>query len=232
MIRAVGILVQEHHADVGVGEDVAAHPQRREVGGRAAVLLALLDVERADRPVADASGEARPGQQRNGIARRRQADLPAEEEDHVLRRVLAPAATTAAATTAAGVARAELEHAGVLEEEIALLGEEQVEARQVDLLLVGFDLREVGVDGEVPRQARRHAVLHVEAGVVVAIERHVRQLVEVRERVRLDANVRARPQALQPFDRARPSTRATAGGCAAAATSSCFRSCGADGAES
>ncbi len=75
------------------------------------------------------------------------------------------------AAATAGVARPELEHAGVLEEEVALLREEQVEARQVDLLLVGLDLREVGVDGEVPRQARGHAVLHVEAGVVVLVER-------------------------------------------------------------
>ena len=34
----------------------------------------------------------------------------------------------------------ELEDAGVLEEEVALLGEQQVEAGQVDLLLVGLDL--------------------------------------------------------------------------------------------
>ena len=166
------------------------------------VLFALLDVERADRPAADAAGEARAREQRNRIAGRRQADLPAEEEDHVLRRVLASAAATAAAATA-GIAGAELEDAGVLEEEVALLREEQVEARQVDLLLVGLDLREVGVDGEVPRQSRRHAVLHVEAGVVVLVERHAGELVQVRERVRLDADVGARPQALQAFISAR-----------------------------
>ena len=44
-----------------------------------------------------------------------------------------------------GRAAAEVEDALALEEELALLGEEQVEARQVDLLLVFFDLREVGV---------------------------------------------------------------------------------------
>ena len=47
---------------------------------------------------------------------------------------------------AAALARvAECEDALVFQEEIALLGKEQVEARQVDLLLVGFDLREVRV---------------------------------------------------------------------------------------
>ena len=58
---------------------------------------------------------------------RRQAD-PAREEQVDLLRV------------------AELEGRRVLEEERPLLGEEQVEARQVDLLFVGLDLREVGVD--------------------------------------------------------------------------------------
>ena len=52
-------------------------------------------------------------------------------------------------------AGAHLELAGVLEEEIALLGKEQAEARQVDLLLVDFDLREVGVVGDVEVQCRR-----------------------------------------------------------------------------
>ena len=42
-----------------------------------------------------------------------------------------------------------------LEEEVALLGEEQAEPRQVDLLLVDLDLREVGVDGEVGGEVLR-----------------------------------------------------------------------------
>ena len=43
---------------------------------------------------------------------------------------------------------AELEDLRVLEEERPLLREEQREPREVDLLLVGLDLREVGVDRE------------------------------------------------------------------------------------
>ena len=50
-----------------------------------------------------------------------------------------------------------------LEEEIALLGKEQVEPREVHLLLVDLDLREVGVDGEVGGQVLRDAVLDVAA---------------------------------------------------------------------
>ncbi len=65
--------------------------------------------------------------------------------------------------------RREVEQAPALEEELALLGKEQVEARQVHLLLVDFDLREVGVHGEVGREIGGDAVLQVAADV--AIER-------------------------------------------------------------
>ena len=47
------------------------------------------------------------------------------------------------------------EEALILQEEVALLGEEEAEAGQVHLLLVGLDLREVGVVGEVGRQVLR-----------------------------------------------------------------------------
>ena len=57
------------------------------------------------------------------------------------------------------------EQPGVLQEERPLLGEEQVEPVQVDLLLVHLDLREVGVVGQVEREAGRHAVLQVGAQV-------------------------------------------------------------------
>ena len=43
---------------------------------------------------------------------------------------------------------AEIEERGAVEEEVALLGKEQRVAREVDLPLVDFRLREVGVDGE------------------------------------------------------------------------------------
>ena len=58
------------------------------------------------------------------------------------------------AVVAVAARRAEREVAGVLEEEVALLGKEQVEARQVHLLLIDFDLREIGPVGRVERQRR------------------------------------------------------------------------------
>ena len=55
------------------------------------------------------------------------------------------------------------------EEEVALLGKEQAEARQVDLLQVFLDLREVGVDGDVGGEAARQPVLEVDADVAGAV---------------------------------------------------------------
>ena len=67
-----------------------------------------------------------------------------------------PAAPAAAATPAGSLAAAArlpvVEEAGALGEELALLGEEQAEAREVDDLLVGLDLREVGLVGQIGRQ--------------------------------------------------------------------------------
>ena len=48
---------------------------------------------------------------------------------------------------------AEVEDAGVLEEELALFWKEQAELREVDLLLVGFGLREVRIERGVEASA-------------------------------------------------------------------------------
>ena len=63
------------------------------------------------------------------------------------------------------------EQARVLQEERPLLGEEQREPVEVDLLVVHLDLREVGVEGGVEGQARADAVLQV--GPDVAADREV-----------------------------------------------------------
>ena len=82
-----------------------------------------------------------------------QPDLAAEEQQrHVARRV-------------AGLHAGEVEDALAFDEEVALLGEEQAEARQVDLLEILFDLREVGAVGGVDDEAAGQAVPEVDAGV-------------------------------------------------------------------
>ena len=130
------------------------------------------------------------------------------------RHVLAPAGSAVRARPPAPPALGvgtELEDARVLEEEVALLRKEQAEPRQVDLLLVGLDLREVGVDGEVPRQAARDAVLHVEAGLEVADRRRLgRHARAAGEHVRLDAQVVARADALAALRACRRATRGSA----------------------
>ena len=103
--------------------------------------IAGLDVHHADAERADLAGQAAADVDRDDAAAV-EADAAAVEQ---VRRVGAAAA--AAGIAAARCAAApEVEQAAALEEELALLRKEQVEARQVDLLLVDLDLREVGVD--------------------------------------------------------------------------------------
>jgi len=51
------------------------------------------------------------------------------------------------------------------EEEIPLFGEAQLEPGQVDLLLIGFDGGEIGIDGEVPRHRLSERVTRIQAGL-------------------------------------------------------------------
>ena len=97
----------------------------------------------------------------------------------------------------------ELENPGILQKEIALFRKEQAESCEVHLLLVGFHLREVGVDREVPRQATRDAVFHVEAHICVGADVHARGLAGAPEHVRFQADVVAGPDPLQTRERPR-----------------------------
>ena len=108
----------------------------------------------AEAVAADAAGQAAADIDRNRTPAL-EADAPAVEED---RRI-------AAGVLAGRLHAAERERALVLQEELALLREEQAEARQVDLLLIGLDLREVGVDREIGGEVLRDAVFHVDADV-------------------------------------------------------------------
>ena len=92
------------------------------------------------------------------------------------RRGIAATEDTSAAG-AADVAEAtlrKLEDAAPLEKELALLGEEQAEAGQVDLLLVDLDLGKVGVVREVRGEVPRERVLRVNAGIPVTRAAHRR----------------------------------------------------------
>ena len=87
-VRTSLLLVQEDGADIGIGQDVAAEAQRREVRGGHGTLLALLDVQQADRIDALPAGQPRAAEDRNRLPLVGQADPPAEEQAHVLRLIL------------------------------------------------------------------------------------------------------------------------------------------------
>ena len=120
------------------------------------VVVAGAHVQEADVLAAHLAGElgaeVDPLRTRVGA----EADAAAEERLHLL----------GAQAVAAGAG--EVEEGGAVEEEVAPLGKEQREARQVDLALIDLGLREVGVDREVGAQARRRVVEEVDAGVLVA----------------------------------------------------------------
>src|SRR5262249_35610827 len=120
------------------------------------------DVEQAEREAPRASRQPTPALDRHD-AGAVETDAAAVEQDW-------RGAPTVAGCTARA---AEGKDALILQEELALLGKEQAEAGEVDLLLVGFDLREVGVVREIGGEILRHRVLRVaaEVGTVVRLQR-------------------------------------------------------------
>lgn len=138
-----------------VGEDRAerrARPERVPHAGDVEVGLGkagggvLPDGDDAHLGPADVPRQARPADDRHRLAVGREAD-PAGVED------------------LAEFLLAEAGEADPLEEEVALLGEEDREAGQVHALRVGLHLREVGPERGVEDERRRDADLRVEPRV-------------------------------------------------------------------
>src|SRR5262249_54629854 len=134
-------------ADGAPLKHIPPDPRDAEVGRWHAELIvsAGLDIEQSDAIGPRTPGHAGAGPSRDCVALAVEAASPAVEEVRTF--------GTAAADAA------EAENPRVLQEKIPLLRKEQVEARQVQLLIVGLDLREVGVAGEVRCEGTRHAVL-------------------------------------------------------------------------
>ena len=110
-----------------------------------------LHVEEADVIAAQLPAQASAGQDVDRLTKLRNTDTAREEQVNRLR-------------------LAELKGLRVLEEERPLLGEEDREPGQVDLLLVGLDLREVGVDRRVERQVGAHAPLDVQPDITREVD--------------------------------------------------------------
>ena len=66
---------------------------------------------------------------------------------------------------------AEFEEARVFQKEGPLFREEKIEAGEVDLLFVDFNLGEVGIDGAVQGEAGSEAVLEVQSDVALEFRR-------------------------------------------------------------
>ena len=168
--RAGRLPVHEDGADLRAVRQVAIRPRHREVvGWRHARHLLGLHVEQAHRyRIGDLARQPGAPENRDLAPARTDADAAAEKQLR-LARVAAGHLPDAA----------HREDAGVLEKERPLLRKEQVEAIQVDLLLVHLDLREVGVVGEIERQGGARVVLQIDAGV--AQRRRAATLVAARQ---------------------------------------------------
>ncbi len=173
-VQAVG-LVRARTGRIAAGEDAA---QRRSLAqvvrdardGEVALGHALgrvgAHVERADVPALVPPGDLAAVEDRDFLPGVVQPHAAAEERDQVVAQV------------------GELEDARVLQEERALLGEEEREARQVELARVGLGLGEVRVDRQHRLQAGRDAIEGVQprlAGRLVRAGRAVVHPVAVEE---------------------------------------------------
>ena len=154
-IAGAGISSGVDRAEVGLLQHAPFHARDQEVlRNELAIVVARANLEEADVLTAHLSGELRSEVDllRCGVSA--EPDAPAEERLNL--------------RTAGAVAR-EVEERRAVEEEVAALGEEEREAREVDLPLIDLGLREVGVDRQVRADSRRRVVEEIEPGVGVLL---------------------------------------------------------------
>ena len=115
-----------------------------------------------------------------------QADPPREEREH----------------SAARGRQAELEYTGFLQEEGALLREEERETRQVDLAGVHLGFGKIGVDGGAGKQVRSDAIEDVGPSLVLGLYTvgPCGVAVHSQQAIGLDIQTDALAGSLQPFD--------------------------------
>ena len=147
---AGGGAIDEHRADAGPVAQLAADAQHREVVAWQQADVLGLHVQHADVEAAHLAGQAPAAANRHQVPVIVKADATAEEQIDFL-------------------FLAHGEETGVLQEERTLLRKAQVETREIDLLGIDLDLREVGVVGEVEVQAGRDAELGVGADAAIEV---------------------------------------------------------------
>src|SRR5437773_1763947 len=133
--------------DVRPVEQVVLDPNDRVVG---LVWPAGFRVEDTDPPWPEPPVEPAPGEDRHRRTTRVEADAARVEQLHPAR---CP----------------QVELPARFEEELALFGEEEGKSREIDDLLVGFYLREVGADRDVRGQGRSDAELGVDPALAAEI---------------------------------------------------------------
>ena len=148
VLPSAALPVGGDRADVRSAEDLLAHACHREVLAGLAIGVRGLGVQHADIEAGDLAGELAADRDGDRRALVRQADVAAVEQLERRRPEVEQA-------------HAHAQRVGAFDEELALLGKEQAEARQVDLLRVHFGLREVGVHREVGGQRRGRLPLQV-----------------------------------------------------------------------
>ena len=148
----------DHRADAAAAQDVAfgaRNGERRRLDALRLTFerrkIAGADAEQAHRETPRFAAQSSAGTERRN-ASAVETDPPAEKE---IGRHATPGAQAGARTSG------KRERPEVLQEEIPLLGKEQVEPREVHLLLIDLDLREIGVGGDVDGQILCHAVLEI-----------------------------------------------------------------------
>src|SRR4030095_90440 len=131
---------------VGLAEKAALEAHHREGPPRPIRLFARLSLQHADVERSSLAGQLAPKIDRLWRPALVEADAPAEKG-----RKINPFSSSPETTAAVR----EVEEQRAVEKEVALLGKEQREPRQVRLPLIDFRLREIGVHREVGSEARR-----------------------------------------------------------------------------
>ena len=151
LVTGAGISSGVDGAEVRLLQHPSLHARDEEVlRNELTIVAARAHLEEADVLAAHLTCELRAEVDllRRGIGA--QPDAPAEERLNL---------------RAAGAVACEVEERRAVEEEVAAFRKEEREAGEVDLTLIDFGLREVGVDGQVRADSRRRVVEQIEPRV-------------------------------------------------------------------
>src|SRR5439155_11426907 len=128
-----GVAAGHQSSDVRVSQEVPLDPSDEEIVRRRQAEVVRLHCDEAHVVAIDLSGHPGSTDDRNRCSRRAQTNTAAEERHQIS-------------------AWPESEGARILQKEVPLLGEEQIESRQIHLLLIRFDLRKISpvctIEGE------------------------------------------------------------------------------------